>query len=81
MTPAELAKVSKSARNLGFTNQEIDACNGDQLALLALFASSVSEISIQAGSLMYGAKKANGKTLKDVDDEITKKTAKAVKVK
>lgn len=81
MTSAELAKVSKAARNLGFTNKEIDACNGDQLALLTLFATDASEISSLTGTVIYGAKKPNKKTLKDVDDDITKKTTKAVKVK
>lgn len=73
MTPAELAKVSKAARDLGYTKQEIDACNGDQAALLALLASDVSELTVKAGAIVYGTRKPNPKKLKDVEDDIAKR--------
>lgn len=78
MTPAQLAKVSKAARDLGYTNQEIDACNGDQAALLALLASDVSELTVQAGAIVYGPRKPNPRKLKDVEDDIAKQRAPAV---
>jgi hypothetical protein len=73
MTPAQLAKVTKSGRDLGFTNAEMDACNGDQAALLALFAKERSEESANGQAVVYGAKKPNIKTVKDADDHIAKK--------
>lgn len=81
MTPAELAKVTKAARDLGFTNAEVDACNGDQAALLALFASACSEVSrdVPGTGVSYGARRVGRRTIKDIDDHVAKLTAKAVR--
>jgi hypothetical protein len=83
MTPAELAKVTKAARDLGFTNAEVDACNGDQVALLALFASACSQVSRdQTGNgVSYGPRQPGRKTIKDIDDHVAKLATKvSVKV-
>lgn len=77
MTPAELAKVTKAARDLGFTNAEINSCNGDQAALLALFASARSVVSRVGNGVAYGARRAGRRSVKDIDDHVAKLTAKA----
>ena len=73
MTPQELAKVSNAARALGFTNAEVDACNGDQMALLTLLASVRSEVSANGKAVAYGARKQNNRTIKDIEDYIAKR--------
>lgn len=77
MTPQELAKVSKAMRDLGYSNAEIDACNGDQAALLSLMAAERSESARSGNGVAYGARRPNDKTLKDVDDHLAKQVAKA----
>jgi len=77
VTPAELAKVTKAARDLGFTNAEVDACNEDQAALLALFASARSQVALdQTGQgVAYGPRQPGRMTIKDIDDRMAVKVS------
>lgn len=77
MTPAELAKITKSLRDIGFSKSEIDACGGAQASILAMIAAQCSEVLRSGNSAAYGARRSNGKTLKHVDDDVAKRAANA----
>ncbi len=81
MTPGELAKVTKAMRDLGYAAKEIDACNGDQGALLSLMASVRSDVVRSGNGVAYGSRRPNDKTLKGVDEELANKVLNAAAAK
>lgn len=78
MTPAELAKVTKAMRDLGFSNAEIDACGGDQVALLNRISAERSSVTRSGTTVVYGARRINDKKIADVDGHLARALAKVI---